>query len=42
MADSQETERHAEADDKEPEEGNDKAHTEAETGTKGGRVPSDE
>ena len=42
MADSEATEQQAEADSKEPQEGNDKAQTEAETGTKGGRVPSDE
>jgi hypothetical protein len=42
MPDSEEIEQQAKDDTKQPEEGNDKAHTEAETGTKDGRVPSDE
>jgi hypothetical protein len=42
MSDSEEIQRQARGDGKQPEEGNDKAHTEAETGTKDGRVPADE
>jgi hypothetical protein len=42
MAHSKDSERQVKDDGKLPEEGNDKAHSEAETGTKDGRVPADE